>query len=232
MASRAKSDFLARMSHELRTPLNSIIGFSEVMLMGLAGELSEEQHRQTEMINSSGKHLLQLINDILDLSKVEAGSTEVVPAPFDAGALVRSVGETVAVQARERGLELLVDVPPEPLGVVSDERLVRQILLNLLGNALKFTEEGSVTIRVAREGASVRFEVVDTGPGIDAEHQVHIFDEFWQLTPQDGSKPKGTGLGLAISSQMAQLLGGTLACTSAPGQGATFTLTLPLVRRA
>ena len=226
-ANQAKSRFLARMSHELRTPLNSIIGFSEVMLMGLTGELNEEQRRQSEMINRSGKHLLQLINDILDLSKVEAGGLELAFASFDPAALVADVEDTVRIQADERGLSLVMEVPETPLSVTSDERTIRQILLNLVGNALKFTQSGSVTIRVEPREDTVVFAVQDTGPGIPAEDIEHIFDEFWQVTPHDGSQPQGTGLGLAISWQMAELLGGSLTVESEPGAGSTFTLALP-----
>jgi two-component system, sensor histidine kinase and response regulator len=225
-ASRAKSEFLARMSHELRTPLNSIIGFSEVMLMGMTGELNEEQARQAGMINRSGKQLLGLISDILDLSKVEAGSMVAVSEPFDACALVDEVATSVAVQVKERGLTFTAETPAGPLSLSSDERMVRQILLNLVSNALKFTDRGSVTVEVTASPDSMVFAVRDTGRGISPEHLAHIFDEFWQVPDTDATH-RGTGLGLAISSKMAALLGGDLTVESSLGEGSTFRLTVP-----
>lgn len=222
----AKSDFLASMSHELRTPLNSVIGFSDIMRSGLAGELNEEQQRQMEMINSSGKHLLLLINDVLDLSKVEAGRMDVEMGRFDLAAEVLEVLETVRPQADARALDLLATGADHPLRIVSDARMVRQILLNLLSNAIKFTERGSVNVGVAERDGSIEIAVADTGPGIAADDQKRIFDAFTQVRVHD-HRPDGTGLGLAVSASLATLIGGELTVLSQPGEGSTFTLVIP-----
>ncbi len=225
-ADSAKSDFLASMSHELRTPLNSVIGFSDIMLQGLAGQLNAEQHRQMEMINTSGKHLLALINDVLDLSKVEAGRMEAAVETFDLCEAVRAVVESVRPQADAMELGLSLECPHEPIEVASDERLVKQVLFNLLSNAIKFTERGSVDVRVAEGVDTISVTVVDTGPGIAPEDLQRIFDAFTQVRTTD-RRPEGTGLGLAVSSKLAALLGGGLDVESTPGEGSTFTLWLP-----
>lgn len=222
----AKSDFLASMSHELRTPLNSVIGFSDIMRNGLAGELNEEQQRQMEMINSSGKHLLLLINDVLDLSKVEAGRMDVEMGRFDLAAEVLEVLETVRPQADAGALDLVATGADHPLGIVSDARMVRQILLNLLSNAIKFTERGSVHVGVAERDGNIEIAVADTGPGIALDDQKRIFDAFTQVRVHD-HRPDGTGLGLAVSASLAMLLGGTLTVLSKSGEGSTFTLVIP-----
>ncbi len=226
-ASTAKNAFLARMSHELRTPLNSIIGFSEVMGMGMSGPLNEEQSRQVAMISQSGKHLLVLINEILDLSKVESGSMQVTAGEFDAAALVTELVESVAVQADEHGIAVEAELPDGPVMVTSDERIVRQIMLNLIGNAIKFTREGGVRVGVRVSSGGIEFSVQDTGIGIAQEHLPHIFDEFWQVTDIEGGDGTGTGLGLAISSAMAARIGGRLRVDSVLGEGSTFRLELP-----
>ncbi len=226
LAGNAKSDFLASMSHELRTPLNSVIGFSDIMLQGLAGELNEEQARQMGMINSSGKHLLSLINDVLDLSKVEAGRMEPEPERFDLSFAVHEALDVVRPQVDERGLALLADGIDEPCEIVSDSRMVRQILLNLLSNAIKFTETGTVSVTVAESDSTVAIAVGDTGPGIAPADLQRIFDAFTQARVRD-RRPDGTGLGLAVSAKLAALLGGELAVESAPGEGSTFTFTFP-----
>ncbi|KAF0207916.1 MAG: hypothetical protein FD171_1348 [Actinobacteria bacterium] len=226
-ADHAKSAFLAQMSHELRTPLNSVIGFSDILLTGMAGELNDEQSKQIGMINQSGKHLLALINDILDLSKVEAGSVVVVPEPVDVSALVEDVVASFSVQAKERGLALVKELPPTQVTLTTDERLVRQILLNLLSNAVKFTESGSITVAVSTREHSLDLAVRDTGTGIAAEHLSQVFDEFWQIPDAVKTNRTGTGLGLTISAHLAALLGGSLTVESTFGEGSTFTLTLP-----
>jgi hypothetical protein len=227
-ASSAKSDFLARMSHELRTPLNSVIGFSELLLMGASGELAPEQRRQTELINHAGKHLLRLINDVLDLAKVEQGTMETECAAFDAAAVVGVVVETLAVQADERGLTLSAELPAEGVPVDSDERLVRQILMNLVGNAIKFTEEGAVKVTAVRDAdSSVTLQVHDTGPGIPDDDQERLFTAFWQGEGVRAPGHSGTGLGLSISRRMAELIGGKLTVESVVGEGSTFSLQIP-----
>jgi PAS domain S-box-containing protein len=227
LASQAKSEFLANMSHELRTPLNSIIGFTGVMLQGLTGELTEEQRNQLTMIRRSGDRLLALISDILDLSRIESGRTVVSAKRVDVGVLARSCIETVRPLAAERGLTLAIESLPADTVVVTDEQKLHQVLVNLLANAVKFTDAGSVTLTSRDgDGSGVVFEVRDTGVGIASEDLAAVFDEFVQIH-RDGGKPDGTGLGLAISRRLADVLGGTLSATSVVGEGSVFTLGLP-----
>ncbi len=227
-AGEAKSRFLRAMSHELRTPLNSIIGFSGVMLQGLAGKLTKEQRRQLEMIDNAGRHLLALINDILDLSRIEAGKLEIVMEPIDVPTLTRDVVASVSAAAEAKDIELILEIAEEPIPLVSDARKIRQVLINLLGNALKFTDDGRVTLSVHRPaGAMVGFSVHDTGPGIAEEDQELIFGEFIQGVRVPDPELEGTGLGLAISRGLAAALGGMITVESVPGDGATFTLLLP-----
>ncbi len=225
-ADNAKSDFLASMSHELRTPLNSVIGFSDVMLKGLAGGLNEEQHRQMEMINNSGRHLLLLINDVLDLSKIEAGRMEPTPESFDLATEAVRALESLRPQADKSGLRLEAAGTEASCEIVSDCRMVRQILFNLISNAVKFTAAGSVSVEVVERSDSCEVQVTDTGIGIAGEDMARIFDAFTQVGMRN-DHPDGTGLGLAVSSRLAQLLGGDLTVQSTLGEGSTFTLTLP-----
>jgi PAS domain S-box-containing protein len=228
-ATRAKSDFLSAMSHELRTPLNSIIGFSSVLTQGLAGPLTDEQRTQIDMVNLSGRHLLSLIDAVLDLAKVEAGKESLVVESLDPDALVREVGDLVRPLATAKGLSLDVETCGKEGAIRSDAGKVRQILLNLLGNAVKFTEHGGVGLAVACEaGRTCAFSVTDTGPGIAAEDHRNVFEPFTQLASSTLAKSKGTGLGLRISREYAHLLGGELTLVSELGAGSTFTLRLPL----
>ncbi|MBS3956852.1 MAG: PAS domain S-box protein [Clostridiales bacterium] len=230
-ANEAKSRFLRSMSHELRTPLNSIIGFSRIMLDGLTGALNEEQARQLEMVNRSGRHLLDLINDVLDLSRIEAGKADIEVAAFDPCELARETLGVVAPAAHAKGLSVTLELPEEPFGtVVSDAVKIRQVLLNFLGNAVKFTDSGSVTLALENlENDSIRFSVTDTGPGIPEGQQESIFGEFAQRQRRPVGQLEGTGLGLAISRGLATLLGGTVALRSTLGQGSTFSLSIPSV---
>ncbi len=226
-ATRIKSEFLANMSHELRTPLNSIIGFSGILLQGMAGELSEEQLKQVGMVNRSGRHLLDLINDILDLSRIEAGRVEVDLANFDLAAMIRAVCEDMRPLADAKGLSMEVDAPAA-FGLRSDRTKVRQILYNLVGNAIKFTDEGRIDITLRTTGERVAVSVADTGPGVAEGDREAIFDEFHQARRRADEKPAGTGLGLAISRKLARMLGGDISLASVPGEGSVFTLELPM----
>jgi two-component system, sensor histidine kinase len=225
-ATLAKSEFLASMSHELRTPLNSIIGFSGILLQGLAGAMTEEQRKQIGMVNAAGKRLLGLINDILDLSKIEAGRMEVVPIDFDVGELVRQTAESVRPLADERGLVLSCDIAGDDTHLRTDQERLRQILLNLVGNAVKFTGAGSVRISADVTGPeTISLSVTDTGPGIGRDDLRHVFEEFTQAPASPTTE--GTGLGLTISRRVAALLGGTVSAVSERGVGSTFTVAVP-----
>lgn len=227
-ADRLKSAFLATMSHELRTPLNSIIGFTGVMLQGLAGPLNGEQEKQLNMVRKSASHLLALINDVLDLSKIESGQLEISAAAFDVADAVRSVLRTVSDQAEKKGLTLEAVLPPAAPLLFSDQRRVEQILLNLLSNAIKFTLRGGVKMTVKALEESMHFEVQDTGIGIAEQHLAHIFHPFFQIDTGLNRRHEGTGLGLAISMHLAELLGGRLTASSRLAEGSAFMLELPL----
>jgi signal transduction histidine kinase len=229
-ANRAKSEFLARMSHELRTPLNAIIGFSGVLQKNRAGVLSTADLSFLERISANGQHLLQLINDILDLAKVEAGQDEITFGAVDLAALVgEMVGELqgrVITDGRPGPVELTADVPAGLVGIESDRLRLKQILINLVGNALKFTKSGSVTVRVVagESGVPMRVDVTDTGIGIPAERLAAIFKAFEQADRDTALIYGGTGLGLAISSTLAERLGYHISVESTVGVGSTFSV--------
>jgi signal transduction histidine kinase len=227
-ASRHKSEFLANMSHELRTPLNAIIGFSEVLVERMFGELNPKQEEYLQDVLSSGRHLLSLINDILDLSKVEAGRMELDPSAFDLVAALESCLTLVRERATRHGIALELAVV-ESLGqIVADERKVRQVVLNLLSNAVKFTPEGGrVSVGVAPTDAETEISVSDTGIGIAPEDQEAIFEEFRQAGVDSAGKREGTGLGLALAKKFVELHGGRIWVTSEVGKGSTFTFTIP-----
>jgi PAS domain S-box-containing protein len=225
-ANLAKSRFLAAMSHELRTPLNSVIGFSGILQQELVGTLTEEQHRQVGMIQQSGRHLLALINDILDLSKIEAGKIEVHADTFDVLGLAREAVDVMDPLAGE-GLSLSVESEEDTVTVRSDEAKVREILLNLASNAVKFTDEGAVTVHVRSTDTGARIAVEDTGIGIPEDELPDLFDPFVQVETRAGTKAQGTGLGLAICKEYADMIGGTIRVRSEPGVGSTFTLDIP-----
>ncbi|CAG0941306.1 MAG: Sensor histidine kinase RcsC [Rhodocyclaceae bacterium] len=229
VANRHKSEFLASMSHELRTPLNAIIGFSEALLERIFGGMNPKQEDYLKDIHESGRHLLSLINDILDLSKVEAGRMELEPAPFGLPALLEATLALVRERALRHDIRLSLEVAPEVGEIVADERKVKQIVVNLLSNAVKFTPDGgSVTLSACRTVEGVEVAVSDTGVGIAAEDQAAVFEEFRQVGRDYLSKHEGTGLGLALAKRFVELHGGRIAVASAPGCGATFTFTLPL----
>ena len=229
-ASQYKSEFLANMSHELRTPLNSTLILAKLLTENRGGRLSAEDVRYAETIYSAGNSLLTLINDILDLSKIEAGAVEIQPEPITTTSVVESLTRTFQPMATEKGLEFTVDMMPlTPGTITTDGQRLQQILTNLLSNAFKFTEHGGVVLRVSGQGADrLSFEVRDTGVGIAPEQHAVIFEAFRQADGSTHRKFGGTGLGLSISRELAHLLGGELTLTSAPGKGSVFTLTIPV----
>ena len=227
-ASRHKSEFLANMSHELRTPLNAIIGFSQVLHQGLFGEVNAKQSEYLDDILSSGNHLLALINDVLDLSKVEAGQIELEPAPFSLRESLERGVVMVREPAARRGVRVSLELAPDVDTARADERRVRQIVFNLLSNAVKFTPSGgSVVVATERVGGAVHVSVSDTGPGIAAADRERIFEEF-QQTEVGVRQREGTGLGLALSKRLVELHGGRIWVESELGRGSRFVFTLPL----
>jgi signal transduction histidine kinase len=227
-ANRHKSEFLANMSHELRTPLNAIIGFSEVLQEKLFGELNEKQAEYTDDILTSGRHLLSLINEILDLSKVEAGRMELETASFDLPLAIDNARTFVRERATKHGITVDIDVDERLGDYIGDERKIKQILLNLLSNAVKFTPEGGrIEITARQVDGSVEISVSDTGIGIAPEDQPRIFEEFRQVGSDNAKKIEGTGLGLTLAKKFVELHGGRIWVESEPGKGSTFSFTLP-----
>jgi signal transduction histidine kinase len=229
-ASRMKSAFIANMSHELRTPLNAIIGFTGALLMKLPGPLTTEQDKQLNTIRNSARHLLSLINDILDVAKIEAGKVTLELEAVHCQQLVQEVAETLRPLARQKGLALEVEVAAEDVVLQTDRRALTQILINLLNNAIKFTEKGSVKLNLGLRGdtepAMVEFSVIDSGAGIRPEDQAKLFHAFSQLDSTSTRHAEGAGLGLYLSQNLANLLGGSLFFHSDFGQGSVFTLAL------
>jgi signal transduction histidine kinase len=230
VASQHKSEFLANMSHELRTPLNAIIGFSEVLSERMFGDLNEKQEEYLKDIYASGTHLLSLINDILDLSKIEAGRMELELSDFHLPTALDNALTLVRERAGRRSITLQMSVD-ERLGVVrADERKIRQVVLNLLSNAIKFTPEGGrIEVGAAPRDGSVEVSVSDTGVGIAPEDQEAVFEEFRQVGTAE-KKVEGTGLGLTLCRKFVELHGGRIWVTSQVGVGSTFTFTIPVRR--
>ncbi len=233
-ASKAKSDFLAKMSHELRTPLNGIIGMAEI---ALSADMDDHQRQMLQIIDRESNALLRIINDILDFSKVEAGKMEIENRPFDLRALLDQVADTMAPQARQKGLELITDLPPEmPTRLSGDAMRIKQVLLNLAGNALKFTHQGEIRIsgvlKKENDGkAHIELSVADTGIGIPKKKQAAVFEGFTQADQSTTRKYGGTGLGITISQQLVALMGGRLWLESEEDVGTTFRFTLALGRQ-
>ncbi len=230
-----KSQFLANMSHELRTPLNSIIGFSRVILKGIDGPITEQQQQDLSAIYNSGQHLLGLINNILDLSKIEAGKMELTPEELNIADAIANVVSTSAGLVRDRPIKLVQEIESGLPTVRADPMRLRQIMLNLISNAAKFTEEGSITIRASLHTPStgvpeVMVSVTDTGPGIAPEDQKKLFQAFSQVDSSATRKTGGTGLGLSICKRLVELHGGKISVHSAPGKGSTFYFTIPLFK--
>jgi len=228
-ANKHKSDFLANMSHELRTPLNAIIGFSDVMLNGMAGPLTEEQREFTTDIRDSGRHLLTLISDILDLSKIEAGRMELDAVRFDLPTAMRDAMTLVQGRAERHGIRLHTHISPTVADYHGDERRFKQIVINLLTNAVKFTPMGgAVTLTAKRVTGAYKISVKDTGIGIADDDHERIFEEFTQVGTDYARKAEGSGLGLALTRKLVHLHGGHISVRSEPGRGSKFTFTLPL----
>ncbi|MBI5445778.1 MAG: response regulator, partial [Deltaproteobacteria bacterium] len=232
-AARAKSDFLANMSHEIRTPMNAVIGFTDLLF---ATQLTDEQRRYVELVKSSGEALLDVVNDVLDLSKMEAGKFDFVDEPYDLRDLTEKVGRTLGVRAHQKGLELTVHVPfAVPTALVGDPGRLRQVLINLLGNAVKFTEKGEVhlSVREVEPPAGpdgrlwLRFSVRDSGIGIPPEKIQELFQSFQQLDSSSTRRHEGTGLGLFISRRIVEQMGGTIQVQSEKGKGSTFSFAVP-----
>jgi signal transduction histidine kinase len=231
IASQHKSDFLATMSHELRTPLNAIIGFSEVLHEQMFGELNERQLAYVDDVLAAGKHLLSLINDVLDLAKIEAGRMELDLSEVAVPEVLRSAVSLHSERASREGVDLSLTTEPEEITITADERRLRQVVFNLVSNAVKFTPaDGRVDISARTEDGHVEVAVADTGPGIAAADWDTIFEEFEQTAA--GRQAEGTGLGLPLSRKLVELHGGRLWVESEVGRGSTFRFTLPLEQEA
>ena len=230
-ASRMKSAFIANMSHELRTPLNAIIGFTGALLMKLPGPLTDEQDRQLNTIRNSARHLLSLINDILDVAKIEAGKVTLSLESVNCQQLMGEVAETLRPLAAQKGLEVFIDMPEQPIVLQTDRRALAQIMINLANNAIKFTEKGMVKLTLGQrtddeQAVITEFSVTDSGSGIKPEDQAKLFQAFSQLDSTSTRHAEGAGLGLYLSQNLANLLGGSLFFSSDFGKGSTFTLAL------
>ena len=228
VASKHKSQFLANMSHELRTPLNAILGYTELILDNIYGEAPEQMRSVLERVQTNGKHLLGLINDVLDMSKIEAGQVTLSLSDYSLEELVHGVYVAVEPLATQKKLALRTSIEPDlPVGH-GDERRLAQVLLNLVGNAIKFTEAGEVAIEASHSDGLFRVAVRDSGPGIAAADQAKIFEEFQQVDNTPTRQKGGTGLGLAISKRIVEMHGGRILVDSELGKGSTFTISLPV----
>jgi len=228
LASEHKSQFLANMSHELRTPLNAILGYAELLVDGIYGVMTERPKGVLERIQNNGRHLLALINDVLDLAKIEAGQLTLTLEDYSLPEVVQTVVTATEPLATAKGLKLTAQVQDAMPMAHGDARRVSQVLLNLVGNAIKFTDTGEVEIRGAADRGQFVLEVRDTGPGIADADQERIFGEFQQIDNSNTRQKGGTGLGLAISKRMVEMQGGTISVESALGQGSTFRVVLPV----
>ena len=228
LASKYKSQFLASMSHELRTPMNAVLGYTRMLLMNVYGELPEKVRDVHGRIDKSGRHLLGLINDVLDFSKIEAGQLALTINPYSIKDVIQAVVSSTQSLASEKKLELRIAAPADLPVVSGDERRILQVLLNLVGNAIKFTDAGEVRIDAAATDGALAVSVSDTGPGISPADQEHIFEEFRQAEGSIAQRKGGTGLGLAIAKKIVELHGGKIWVESEVGAGSKFTFTLPL----
>ena len=223
-----KSAFLATMSHELRTPMNSIIGFTGILLKEFAGPLNDEQKKQLLMVKNSGQHLLGLINDILDISKIEAGKLNVSKAPFNYLSTLENTIEFLSPQANKKGLQIIAEFSETKITLNSDERRVEQVVLNLISNAIKFSNQGKIIVKVDVNKNVLTTQIIDNGIGISKEDQNKLFMPFIQLESGLKRSHEGTGLGLAICKSLVEKLGGKIQVTSEIGKGSNFTFKVPL----
>jgi signal transduction histidine kinase len=228
VASRHKSQFLANMSHELRTPMNAILGYAELILDNIYGDLPMRLRGVLERLQSNGKHLLGLINDVLDFSKIEAGQLTLSLEDYSIADVVQTVVTAVEPLATEKRLALKIELPTALPTAHGDQRRLTQVLLNLVGNAIKFTESGEVAIKVAAGNGAYTLSVRDTGPGIDPADQSKIFEEFQQADSSATKTKSGTGLGLSISRRIVAMHGGRIWVKSTPGRGSTFFVKVPV----
>jgi signal transduction histidine kinase len=231
-ASRLKSEFLANMSHELRTPLNAVIGFAALMHGGKVGPMSDTQKEYLGDILTSSRHLLHLINDVLDVAKIEAGRMTIKPTVVDLATIIQRVDESLAGMAAEKHLSVSTQVDAAIVEIVTDARAIEQIVYNYLSNAIKFTpDDGKVEVRVVPDGSAFfRIDVVDTGIGVKAEDIRRLFVEFQQLDSGLAKHYQGTGLGLALTKRLVEAMGGTVSVDSTLGQGSRFSARLPLTK--
>jgi signal transduction histidine kinase len=228
IANKHKSQFLANMSHELRTPLNAILGYTELILDNIYGYVSEKIREVLERVEQNGRHLLGLINDVLDLSKIEAGQLTLALNEYSIGEVVQTVFTSVEALAAEKKLDLKAMVPTGLATGKGDEKRIAQVLLNLLGNAIKFTEAGEVRIEVSASNETFLLSVSDTGPGLSEADQKRIFEEFQQADGSSTREKGGTGLGLSIAKRIVEMHGGRIWVESALGKGSTFRFTVPV----
>ena len=228
-ADRLKSSFLASMSHELRTPLNSIIGFSGILLQKIPGSLNKEQTKQLEMVKGSSMHLLSLINDVLDISKIESGRLELHPEPFDIKTLVLNCVQSLTLLAKQKHLTIDSIIDKNVGIITNDKRRVEQVLINLVNNAIKFTDKGEITVKTEIRDNMAVISVIDTGIGIKQEDSTTLFEKFTQVDAGVAREKEGTGLGLAICKNLVKMMGGTIFVNSTWGTGSEFSFTLPLI---
>ena len=221
-----KNIFLASMNHELKTPLTSIIGFTKMMLKGRVGEINEEQEKQLKIILNSANHLHELINDAIDVNKIEANKVDITKNEYNLVEELMNLKEAFNIAIEKKGLDFLIDVP-EILIIYNDKKRINQILVNLIGNAIKFTDSGSVSVKILNLNGKVEISVRDTGPGIKKEDQEKLFKPFSRII-EPGIHKEGTGLGLYLSKKLANLLDGNIFVKSEFGKGSTFTLSLKL----
>ena len=228
LASKYKSQFLASMSHELRTPMNAVLGYTRMLLMNVYGELPEKVRDVHQRIDKSGRHLLGLINDVLDFSKIEAGQLALAINPYSIREVIQAVVSSTQSLATEKNLALKTSVPADLPAASGDERRIAQVLLNLVGNAIKFTDSGEVRVEAATTDGALEVSVSDTGPGIAEGDQDKIFEEFRQAEGSIAQRKGGTGLGLAIAKKIVEMHGGKIWVVSEVGKGSKFTFSLPI----